>query len=220
MKKNTLRTLWLSLTVMLIFCIIVFTGLANYTVTQSDRAIGEVGEIYMDQMGTQVKMHFTTMIELQESRMNGIIWSTPQQSAAEDPEQAWAHLASMASQTGFHFLSLYSAGGACDTIFGEPVEIGDPASFMDSLAQGELHVTDGTLPSGERLLLLGAAPFTPCGAAGPVPSWWWAFPWRPSQKSSPWTSASLRPTPISFEGTAALCCGRRTLRGTPILSVF
>ena len=44
MKKNTLRTLWLSLTVMLIFCIIVFTGLANYTVTQSDRAIGEVGE--------------------------------------------------------------------------------------------------------------------------------------------------------------------------------
>ena len=29
MKKNTLRTLWLSLTVMLIFCIIVFTGLAN-----------------------------------------------------------------------------------------------------------------------------------------------------------------------------------------------
>ena len=47
MKKNTLRTLWLSLTVMLIFCIVVFTGLANYTVTQSDRAIGEVGEIYM-----------------------------------------------------------------------------------------------------------------------------------------------------------------------------
>ena len=166
MKKNTLRTLWLSLTVMLIFCIIVFTGLANYTVTQSDRAIGVVGEIYMDQMGTQVKMHFTTMIELQESRMNGIIWSTPQQSAAEDPEQAWAHLASMASQTGFHFLSLYSAGGACDTIFGEPVEIGDPASFMDSLAQGELHVTDGTLPSGERLLLLGARAVYPMRSGG------------------------------------------------------
>lgn len=166
MKKNTLRTLWLSLTVMLIFCIIVFTGLANYTVTQNDRAIGEVGEIYMDQMGTQVKMHFTTMIELQESRMNGIIWSTPQQSAAEDPEQAWAHLASMASQTGFHFLSLYSAGGACDTIFGEPVEIGDPASFMDSLAQGELHVTDGTLPSGERLLLLGARAVYPMRSGG------------------------------------------------------
>lgn len=166
MKKNTLRTLWLSLTVMLIFCIVVFTGLANYTVTQSDRAIGEVGEIYMDQMGTQVKMHFTTMIELQESRMNGIIWSTPQQSAAEDPEQAWAHLASMASQTGFHFLSLYSAGGACDTIFGEPVEIGDPASFMDSLAQGELHVTDGTLPSGERLLLLGARAVYPMRSGG------------------------------------------------------
>ncbi len=166
MKKNTLRTLWLSLTVMLIFCIIVFTGLANYTVTQSDRAIGEVGEIYMDQMGTQVKMHFTTMIELQESRMNGIIWSTPQQSAAEDPEQAWAHLASMASQTGFHFLSLYSAGGACDTIFGEPVEIGDPTSFMDSLAQGELHVTDGTLPSGDRLLLLGARAVYPMRSGG------------------------------------------------------
>ena len=166
MKKNTLRTLWLSLTVMLIFCIVVFTGLANYTVTQSDRAIGEVGEIYMDQMGTQVKMHFTTMIELQESRMNGIIWSTPQQSAAEDPEQAWAHLASMASQTGFHFLSLYSAGGACDTIFGEPVEIGDPASFMDSLAQGELHVTDGTLSSGERLLLLGARAVYPMRSGG------------------------------------------------------
>lgn len=166
MKKNTLRTLWLSLTVMLIFCIIVFTGLANYTVTQSDRAIGEVGEIYMDQMGTQVKMHFTTMIELQESRMNGIIWSTPQQSAAEDPEQARAHLASMASQTGFHFLSLYSAGGACDTIFGEPVEIGDPTSFMDSLAQGELHVTDGTLPSGERLLLLGARAVYPMRSGG------------------------------------------------------
>ena len=166
MKKNTLRTLWLSLTVMLIFCIVVFTGLANYTVTQNDRAIGEVGEIYMDQMGTQVKMHFTTMIELQESRMNGIIWSTPQQSAAEDPEQAWAHLASMASQTGFHFLSLYSAGGACDTIFGEPVEIGDPASFMDSLAQGELHVTDGTLPSGERLLLLGARAVYPMRSGG------------------------------------------------------
>ena len=98
--------------------------------------------------------------------MNGIIWSTPQQSAAEDPEQAWAHLASMASQTGFHFLSLYSAGGACDTIFGEPVEIGDPASFMDSLAQGELHVTDGTLPSGERLLLLGARAVYPMRSGG------------------------------------------------------
>lgn len=72
----------------------------------------------------------------------------------------------MASQTGFHFLSLYSAGGACDTIFGEPVEIGDPASFMDSLAQGELHVTDGTLPSGERLLLLGARAVYPMRSGG------------------------------------------------------
>ena len=46
--------------------------------TQSDRAIGEVGEIYMDQMGLRSKCISTTMIEATESRMNGIIWSTPQ----------------------------------------------------------------------------------------------------------------------------------------------
>ena len=37
---------------------------------------------------------------------------------------------------------------------------------MDSLAQGELHVTDGTLPSGERLLLLGARAVYPMRSGG------------------------------------------------------
>ena len=63
---------------------------------------------------TQIKMHFNTSIELRQSRLNGILYST----SSKNTTDIRSHLIKMAKKVDFGYLSLYSADGTYDTLYG------------------------------------------------------------------------------------------------------
>lgn len=62
LTKRTVRFLWISMAVILILCVAVFAFITTYMVRESDRAIGEIGEIYMEEMNRQMEMHFSSTL--------------------------------------------------------------------------------------------------------------------------------------------------------------
>lgn len=156
MNKRTIKFLWVGLVCAFILCVGVFVWLGVSSVQRNDKAIGEVGEIYMEQAGTQIKMHFDTSIKLYQSRMNGIIYST-ENMKNKDSDKVQQKLSSVAQRLGFDYLGLYSENGSCDKVLGEKIEINDRENFVKSLKKNELKVTDGITSSGETFLLIGAA---------------------------------------------------------------
>ena len=77
LTKRTVRFLWISLAAVLLLCVGVFAFITTYMVRESDRAIGEIGEIYMEEMNRQMEMHFSSIIELRLTQVEAIVWNTP-----------------------------------------------------------------------------------------------------------------------------------------------
>ena len=164
-NRHLFRILLVSLLAALALCVGIFAWLANYMLRQSDQAIGGIGEVYMTQMGTQIKLHFTTTLELYQSRMNGVLWSTSR-SQNSSPQEAASALSRAAKSLDFTYLALYSEDGTYQVILGEETQVGEEEHYLEILARGEFQVTDGTTRSGERLLLLGSPASYPMEGGG------------------------------------------------------
>jgi len=154
MGQKIRQFLWISLVCILILCIGVFTWITLYMIDENDKTISEVGEIYMSEMGQQISLHFSTLIDLYQSKLKGIVWSSQQEEHA-DTAQLQEKLATSAQNLGFSYLGLYAGDGSCQVLYGEPVQINEEGVFMDALDRGEPRITDGTGQSGDTLLLLG-----------------------------------------------------------------
>lgn len=164
MKKKMSYFLSLSFTGILLLCIVVFSGLASYMVNESDRAIGQVGEIYMTQMGTQIRMHFSSVIGMHFAQARGLAGRAKAKSN-EDQNQIWEKLISDAHDHDFTYIGLYGSG-AVDTVAGEALEMDEEDIFFDALGRGEQWVTDGTASSGQQLLMLGVQAAYPMESGG------------------------------------------------------
>lgn len=152
--KSTIRSLWVSLITVLALCIGVFIWLTVYTTRQSDEIIGEVGEIYMNQMGTQIKLHFSTMLEFYQIRLeNAVFGLLNREAVSVSPERG--NLEKEIKSLGFKYLGLYAMDGSYDSIAGGKINICDAKTFMNTLLHDELRVTDGTTQTGERCILFG-----------------------------------------------------------------
>ena len=77
-KKNpTTRFLICSFIGLLIFSIIMFSLLGIYMSRQSNRAVYEIGEIYMSGMNEQMSRHFESVIKLRFNQASGIVSVVP-----------------------------------------------------------------------------------------------------------------------------------------------
>ena len=72
-KNPTTRFLMRSFIGLLIFSIIVFSLLGIYMSRKSEKAVYEIGEIYMSGMNQQMSRHFETVIKLRFSQVSGIV---------------------------------------------------------------------------------------------------------------------------------------------------
>lgn len=146
----------------------VFVWITSYMVRESDKAINRVGEIYMQEMNHQLQLHFSSIINLQLSQVEGIIWRTPPESVPSYNEEMCEELATSAIARDFFYLALYSKDGDADVLYGDPVTILNEDTFLASLNQAEKKVTLGITESGERLLLLGVSVGYPASQGYPM----------------------------------------------------
>ena len=110
MKNRITRFLIVSLMLILVLYISVFSFLAVFMTRKSTETINEVGTIYMANMSRQSSMHFETTIELRLAQLAAIVETvTPQQ--YDDHDALAEDLAYTAKARGFNYLALYSWDG-------------------------------------------------------------------------------------------------------------
>ncbi len=153
-KKNyTTRFLICSFVGLLIFSIIVFSSLGIYMSRKSEKAVCEIGEIYMSGMNEQMSRHFESVIKLRFNQVGGIVSVVPTDN--NDKEQLYDELVYRARVRDFGYLALCSTEGDFQTLSGKPIRPLNPEPFVEALVQGEQRVAVGIDSAGNEVVLFG-----------------------------------------------------------------
>lgn len=162
MKKTKLRFITLSFTVMIITCIMVLSGFTFIMSNKSENSITEIGNLYMSQMNDEIATHFKTIISLRLTQVETIIKNNPPEDV-EYGDEMLAQLAQEGRIRNFASLGLLSTDGEFQMIYGDPVKLEDPESFLKSLNNEEKKVAVAKDSSGERCIMLGVSTVYPMG---------------------------------------------------------
>ncbi len=153
LKNRTTHFLTVSLIVISIVCVCIFSFLAVYMNRKSADTIEEVGKIYMDGMSQQISLHFSTTIELRLGMLEALV--TTHKAGNISHEALAENLTNSAKARGFDYLAFYSADGSLDMLDGRAMEITDPTPFYNSIQSGEKKIAVGTDTMGNKLLVMG-----------------------------------------------------------------
>lgn len=152
-KNPTTRFLMRSFIGLLIFSIIVFSLLGIYMSRKSEKAVYEIGEIYMSGMNQQMSRHFETVIKLRFSQVSGIVSVVSTDNV--DEEKLYEELIYRAQVRGFDYLALCSPEGDFQTLYGESIQPINPEPFVEALVKGEQRVAIGNDSAGNEVVLFG-----------------------------------------------------------------
>lgn len=152
-KDPTIRFLIRSFIILLIFSIAVFGFLGIYMNRKSERAVYEVGEIYMTGMNEQMSKNFENVIELRFNQVSGIVSVVSSESFIK--EELYKELVYRAQVRGFDYLALCSAEGEFESLCGQSFKPLNPTPFVEALIQGEQRVAVGVDSDGNEVVLFG-----------------------------------------------------------------
>ncbi len=158
MKKllnSATRFLTVSLALVLLLTVCIFSFLAFFMSRKSAETISAVGTTYMTGMGEKVTQHFATTIELRLSQVDSLVGSIPPDSASASSLRA--ELARNAKARDFVALAYYSPTGEFDMIYGEKPVLADPDSFLASMNNGDKKVAVASIATGQKDVLLGVS---------------------------------------------------------------
>ena len=156
MKKllnSATRFLTISLALILLLTVCIFSFLAFFMSEKSSETISAVGTTYMTGMGEKVTQHFATTIELRLSQVDSLVGSIPPDSGPAATLRA--ELARNAKARDFVALAYYSPTGEFDMIYGEEPILADPDSFLASMNNGDKKVAVASIATGQKDVLLG-----------------------------------------------------------------
>ena len=152
-KDSTTRFLIYSFIGLLIFSIIVFSLLGIYMSRKSEKAVYEIGQIYMSGMNEQMSRHFETVIKLRFDQVSGIVSVVSADN--NNKEKLYEELVYRAQVRNFDYLSLCSAEGNFQTLYGQSVQPLNPEPFVEALVRGEQRVAVGIDSAGNEVALFG-----------------------------------------------------------------
>ena len=158
MKKllnSATRFLTISLALILLLTVCIFSFLAFFMSEKSSETISAVGTTYMTGMGEKVMQHFATTIELRLSQVDSLVGSIPPDSGSASALRA--ELARNAKARDFVALAYYSPTGEFDMIYGEEPVLADPDSFLASMNNGDKKVAVASIATGQKDVLLGVS---------------------------------------------------------------
>ncbi len=148
-----LRSLKVNVAVIICLNIFVFSFLGMSINNMCENTIENIGTDYMAGMNEQVSLHFETVIDLRLTMAESI-----------------AHIAAGEENSGYgskeeieygararHFscAALYSPDGGIEMVYGDPVELNHPETFLGSLKNGERKVASATDIHGNGIILFG-----------------------------------------------------------------
>ncbi len=150
-KAKHMRYLAVSLILVLILCIFIFTIQAIRMREKSAETISEIGSIYMSGMGEHVAEHFGSTIGNKLSQVDEMVEDVH----PDGVEELYPSLTYNAQTRGFTSLALLSGDGAFEWIYGNDADPVDPDSFTEILGSGRDYMAAGTDRLGEMVILMG-----------------------------------------------------------------
>ena len=153
-KKNpTTRFLIYSFIGLLIFSIIIFSLLGIYMSRKSEKAVYEIGQIYMSGMNEQMSRHFENVIKLRFDQVSGIVSVVSADN--NDKAKLYEELVYRTKVRNFDYLALCSTEGDFQTLYGQSIQPLNPEPFVEALVRGEQRVALGSDSAGNIVVLFG-----------------------------------------------------------------
>ena len=151
MFRKTKRFLFVSMSCLVLLCVLIFLWLSSTMTGKSEEAINDVGKIYMSEMSTQLQQKFDAITASWVSQVEGIAKRTPPQ------EQVYGQamlddLALGASVREFEYLGLYTEDGEYEDVYGTPVTFLDEQEFHMAIGEEDKKITSGFNANDEKLL--------------------------------------------------------------------
>ena len=154
MKNKTIRFLQISLILVSVLCVGIFSFLAVYMNYKSADTISEVGNIYMSGMNERIVLHFKTTIEMRLSQVEDLERLLSSGKYTDD-KKLREELAYNAQARGFGYLGLYSQDGDFEMLYGDELKVVDSEPFLQSLQNNQKKVAVGEDTRGNRVVLMG-----------------------------------------------------------------
>ena len=152
MFKKTKRFLLVSMSCLVLLCVLIFIWLSSAMTGKSEEAINEVGKIYMSEMSMQLQQKFDAITTSWISQVEGIIRQTPPEEN-QYGQKMLDELALGASVRGFEYLGLYTFDGEHEDVYGGPVSFYSEEEFQSTIEE-EKKIISGYDAEGEKLLFL------------------------------------------------------------------
>lgn len=157
MKKRTIHFLIGSLIILIIVCTSVLSVFAITMSKKSERAINEVGTIYMSGMSERISMHFETTINLRLAQVETMIKNINPSQHQKYSKSLVEKLASDGKNRSFDYLALMRSDGILEMIYGDEIKLIDPQPFLDSMNNDEKKVAVGNTASGKKIVVMGVS---------------------------------------------------------------
>ena len=154
MKNKTIRFLQISLILVSVLCVGIFSFLAVYMNYKSSDTISEVGNIYMSGMNERIVLHFKTTIEMRLSHVEDLerLLSSEKNT---DNNKLRDELIYYEQARGCGYLGLYSQDGDFEMLYGNELKVVDSEPFLQSLKNNQKKVAVGEDAQGNRVVLMG-----------------------------------------------------------------
>ena len=152
MFKKTKRFLLVSMSCLVLLCVLIFIWLSSAMTGKSEEAINEVGKIYMSEMSMQLQQKFDAITTSWISQVEGIIRRTPPEEN-QYGQKMLDELALGASVRGYEYLGLYTFDGEHEDVYGGPVSFYSEEEFQSTIEE-EKKIISGYDAEGEKLLFL------------------------------------------------------------------
>lgn len=152
MFKKTKRFLLVSMSCLVLLCVLIFIWLSSAMTGKSEEAINEVGKIYMSEMSMQLQQKFDAITTSWISQVEGIIRRTPPEEN-QYGQKMLDELSLGASVRGFEYLGLYTFDGEHEDVYGGPVSFYSEEEFQSTIEE-EKKIISGYDAEGEKLLFL------------------------------------------------------------------
>lgn len=153
MFQMTKRFFAISGICLVVLCTAVFVWIGSYMNQKSEKAITEIGAIYMLEMSKQIHQKFDAIIDLKLSQAQGIVKRTPQQ-GVQYSDTMLQELALSAEIREFTYLALYTENEEEQIVYGKPIRIVDKQEFSEILKDKSKRVTTGYDENGDKVLIL------------------------------------------------------------------
>ena len=153
-KNKTTNFLRISIILVLLLSLSIFSCLAFFLNKQSGNTIRQISHMYMNGMSEQIAMHFETTIGLRLDQMDTLVKTIYSEDIHDDPVQQ-SVLIRNAKAREFTNLAFYYTDGSFEMLYGSSLKVTDPEPFLTSLKNGEKKVAVGTDENGNDIILLG-----------------------------------------------------------------